>query len=165
MAKSQNEIVGKSLNKIKERIKEELASFGINYTGQLSSSLRVDNTAFGAVLKAEDYLPTSFDKSDFGRGGRGPGGNPWIDPDWVRSKGIQPRDFTTGKFISFESAAVAISKSIGESGTNRYKGSGIGSNGVEMATIIKEEKPTLLKNLRLSFSKDFTKSILSISKN
>lgn len=160
MAKSQNEIVGKSLNKIKDRIKEELAATQINYTNQLSDSLQVDNTAFGAVLKGERYLPTAFQG-----GGRAPGGRPFIDPDWVRAKGIQPRDFTTGRFISFKSAAIMISKKIGREGTNRYIGSGIGSVGVDIDSILEEEKPELLKKLTISFAKDFTSSILSISKN
>jgi hypothetical protein len=160
MAKNQTEIVGKSLNKIKDRIKEELSSLGIDYTGRLSESLEVNNTAFGATLSAERYLPTAFDNV-----GRGPGGNPWIDPDWIRVRGIQPRDFTTGKFITFESLAVLISRKIGREGTNRFTNSGVGSVGVDIDTILEDEKPKLLKKLTVSFAKDMTKSILSISKN
>jgi len=159
VAKAQTEIVGKSLNKIAERIKEELDTLDISYTNQLRDSITVDNTAFGAVLKAERYLSTAFQDV-----GRGPGGRPFIDPDWVRAKGIQPRDFTTGRFISFVTAAILISRKIGERGTNRYIGSGIGSVGVDISTIIKEEKPTLLKKLTISYAKDFTKAIISISK-
>jgi len=157
VAKSQVEIVAKSLRKIKDKIQSELADKKIDYTKQLSDSLKINNTAFGATLSAERYLPTAFSNV-----GRGPGRNPFIDPDWIRAKGIQPRDLRTGRFITFVSAAILISMKIGREGTDRHLGR---REGVDIKNILKEEKPKLLKKLTLSFAKDFTKSILSISTN
>jgi len=157
VAKSQVEIVAKSLEKIKIKIEEELTSKNINFTGHLSRSMEINNTSFGATLSAERYLPTAFSNV-----GRGSGRNPFIDPDWLKAKGIQPRDLKTGKFITFISAAILISRKIGREGTDRHLGR---REGVDIKNILKEETPKLLKKLTLSFAKDFTKSILSISTN
>ena len=157
MAKSQNEIIGKSLNKVKERIIQELATKNIDATGQLSNSLQINNTAFGATLTALEYLPTSFDKV-----GIRPGSAPFISVDWVRVKGIHPRDFKTGRFISYASFAFLVSQKIKREGTDRYSNK---REGVDIKTIMEEERPQLKKDLTLSFKGDFTKTILSISKS
>jgi hypothetical protein len=151
VAKNQSEIVAKSLERVKAKIQEELALLGIDYTGELSDSLTVKETAFGAILTALDYLPTSFDNV-----GRGPGGNPWIDPDWLRAKGIQPRNLKTGRFISYKSAAILISRKIGREGTDRYMGE---RPGIDIEGILFDEAPKLKNKLAASFVAKFREDL------
>ena len=151
MAKAQNEIIAESLENIKTDIQDELKSLGIDYTKQLSNSLEVKATAFGAVLSALEYLPTSYDST-----GRGPGRNPFIDPDWLRAKGIQPRDLKTGRFITFKSAAILISRKIGRIGTDRFLNR---RPGVNIDGILKEHKPPMINKLQKSFASKFREDI------
>ena len=150
MGKNQNDIIAESLEVIKERIQGELNSLNIDYTGQLSQSLEVKNTAIGAVLMGDEYLPTSYDNV-----GRGPGRGPFINPDWVRSKGIVPRDLR-GRFISFESFAILVSRKIAREGTDRHTGK---RPGVDIETIIEEEKPEMLRRVSKSFVKRYAENI------
>jgi hypothetical protein len=151
VSKAQSEIIGKQLELIKGDIQKELSSLAINFTGQLSDSLTVELTGFGAVLKGLEYLPTSYDGV-----GRGPGGNPFIDPNGLRAKGIQPRDLKTGRFISFKSAAILVSQKIGREGTDRYTNK---RPGVDIDAILEKRKHEMMNKLKKSFVSEFRKDI------
>jgi len=103
------------------------------------------------LLRGLEYLPTSYDGI-----GRGPGGNPWIDPNWFRAKGIQPRDLKTGRFIRFETAAYLVSMKIGREGTDRFSNK---RPGVDIDSILEKHKPELLNKLKKSFVSEFREGI------
>jgi hypothetical protein len=125
------------LNGVKQAYIDQQNAQGIRSSGKSASSLRTESDSDSGALYGSAYFYQQ-------KHGRKPGKFPPIDDilDWIRVKGIRPKDK-----ISDRSLAFLIARKIAQSGTDVFQGK---RDGLDVEDRIKQ--------LVEQFKKDFVKA-------
>ena len=117
------------LERIKTQMIRQYESKGIKASGSFSRNISISRQGRFKVVLRLPFYAEYITKFKSNRGGRGPGGFPPMDAivQWIKDKGLQLRDFTTGRFkaktdTNYRQAAYLIGRKIASQGTDIYKG-------------------------------------------
>ena len=117
------------LEDIKQDIIDEYEQKGLKASGAFERSLNIRRQGRGKVMLSIPPYSQFISKFKSNRGGRKPGGFPPLSiiEQWVKDKGLQIRDITTGRFrrktpTTTKQVAFLIARKIAEKGTDIHLG-------------------------------------------
>lgn len=137
------------LDGVRKAYQEEQIDKGIRSSGKSSASLRPEVKQSGGTISGTLYGAKYFYQQ---KHGRKPGKFPPIDDilDWIRIKGIVPRDNKT----STKQLAFLFARKISQSGTDIFSGKRPALNpDKKIEELVEEFKANVLKSLKASFQK------------
>lgn len=131
------------LNGVKQAYIDQQNAQGIRSSGKSAASLRTDSDTDSGALYGSAYFYQQ-------KHGRKPGKFPPIDDilDWIKAKGIKPKDN-----ISEKSLAFLFARKIAQSGTDVFQGRREGLN-------VEERTKELVEQFKKDLVKGFKKEII-----
>lgn len=139
-------LISDLLNNVKKAYIDRQAAQGIRSSGKSASSLRVESDSDNGALYGSGYFYQQ-------KHGRKPGKFPPVDDilDWIRAKGITPKDN-----ISEKSLAFLIARKIAKSGTDVFQGR---RDGLDVDEQVKQLVEQFKKDLVKAGQKEIVKQI------
>lgn len=117
------------LERIKTQIINQYNQKGLKASGYFERNISIGRQGRFKVTLTLPYYSQYITAFKSNKGGRGPGGFPPMKAieAWIKAKGIQLRDFSTGQFKAktpnnYKQAAFLIGRKIAEEGTDIYQG-------------------------------------------
>lgn len=134
------ESIFKILERIKTQIIQQYNQKGLRASGRFENLFSTGRQGrYKVVLTIPPYSQYIM-KFKSNKGGRGPGSQPppKVLEKWVKDKGLQLRDFTTGRFTAktetnYKKAAYLIGRKIAREGTDIHKGK---RQGIDLDAIV-----------------------------
>ena len=116
-----------TLEDIKQKIIDEYRAKGLKASGDFERNIKIGRQGRYKVVLTLPYYSEFISKFKSNEGGRGPGGFPPVDAieKWVKDKGLNLRDLSTGRFTkrtqsTYKQVAFLIGRKIADQGTDIY---------------------------------------------